>query len=81
MLFSKIILKLKWLIILAIGIFLFLLINDIPKISPVEKFVVHHKYNLVLWELNNFPQKWFFKIKQFFSLDTTPMDTQIYVLC
>ena len=81
MLFSKITLRLKWLIILTISILLFLFINDVPKISPVEKLVIHHKYNLVLWELNNFPQKWLFKIKQFFSYDTDSIDTQIHVLC
>ncbi len=81
MLFSKIVSRLRWLIIIIIGIFLFLFINDVPKISPVEKLVIEHKYNLVLWELNNFPQKWLFKIKQFFSSDTDSMDTQIHVLC
>ena len=79
--FSKIVLRLKWLIIIVIGIFFFLFINDVPKISPVEKLVIDHKYNLVLWELNNFPQKWLFKIKQFFSVDESVLDTSIYNLC
>ena len=81
MLFSKIVLRLKWLIIIIIGIFFFLFINDVPKISPVEKLVIDHKYNLVLWELTNFPQKWLFKIKQFFSVDESVLDTSIYNLC